>query len=140
MRREKEGGRREEYVNRCCTLYTVHVACLDFTHVVSMSVLSQLCSLVSSFPPPPSSPSLNLSPPLPPSSPSLQVNREYVLECFVFNNPVIREDIVYKFEPYGQDQVRECPLLLLLSLSPALLLPPLLPSFSGVWSNQRFGS
>ena len=35
----------------------------------------------------------------------LQVNREYVLECFVHTHPIIRETAVHKFEPSEQDQV-----------------------------------
>ena len=35
----------------------------------------------------------------------LQVNREYVLKCFVHRYPIIRETAVHKFEPSEQDQV-----------------------------------
>ena len=34
-----------------------------------------------------------------------QVNRDYVLECFLHVNPVLREVQRVKFEPYGQDTV-----------------------------------
>lgn len=33
------------------------------------------------------------------------MNREYVLECFLHRNPVLRELPEVKFEPYGQDTV-----------------------------------
>ena len=35
----------------------------------------------------------------------LQVNREYVLECFLDSNPVLKESVVYSFEAVGQDTV-----------------------------------
>ena len=35
----------------------------------------------------------------------VKVNREYVLECFLHDNPVLGDIQVYNFEPYGQDTV-----------------------------------
>ena len=34
-----------------------------------------------------------------------QVNRDYVVECFFHKHPILKELIVVKFEPYGQDTV-----------------------------------
>lgn len=34
-----------------------------------------------------------------------QVNREYVLECFIKDNPILRDKISYNFEPSGDDKV-----------------------------------
>ena len=33
------------------------------------------------------------------------MNREYVVECFFHKHPVLKELVVVKFEPYGQDTV-----------------------------------
>ena len=37
--------------------------------------------------------------------PPPQVNREYVVECFFHKHRVLKELVVVKFEPYGQDTV-----------------------------------
>lgn len=34
-----------------------------------------------------------------------QVNRDYVVECFFHKHPILKELVVVKFEPYGQDTV-----------------------------------
>ena len=34
-----------------------------------------------------------------------QVNRDYVVECFFHKYPILKEHVVVKFEPYGQDTV-----------------------------------
>ena len=33
------------------------------------------------------------------------MNREYVLECYLYNNPILGGLREFKFEPYGQDTV-----------------------------------
>ena len=40
-----------------------------------------------------------------PSPLSLQVNRDYVLGCFLHRYPILNQRIEYTFEVYGQDQV-----------------------------------
>ena len=40
------------------------------------------------------------------SPPHTQVHREYVLQCFLKKNRVLKDVIEFQFEPYGQDQVR----------------------------------
>ena len=64
-------------------------------YIKAIIMHSHISSLLSTSPPPPT---------LSPSTHS-QVNRDYVVECFFHKHPVLKELIVVKFEPYGQDTV-----------------------------------